>query len=78
MLTLEPGSDNALITPDGTKVVAGTMTQARKSPYATTLAITEFSARSGKHRAFAGPVPVRAARQCCQDRAVERPLGSGR
>jgi hypothetical protein len=45
-LTLEPGSDNALITPDGSKIVVGTMTQARKS-YATTMAITEFSARTG-------------------------------
>ena len=46
VLTLEPGSDNALITPDGSKIVVGTMTQARKS-YATTMAMTEFSVRTG-------------------------------
>ena len=46
VLTLEPGSDNALITPDGSKIVVGTMTQARKS-YATKMEITEFSARTG-------------------------------
>jgi hypothetical protein len=39
---------NTLITPDGTKIVAGTMTQAPKPPYATKLEITEFSARTGK------------------------------
>jgi hypothetical protein len=39
---------NALITPDGSKIVAPTMTQARKRPYATTLRITEFSASTGK------------------------------
>jgi hypothetical protein len=41
------GSENTLITPDGSKIVAGTMTQAPKSPYATALEITEFSARTG-------------------------------
>lgn len=40
---------NTLITPDGSTIVAPTMTLARKSPHATTaLQITEFSARSGK------------------------------
>jgi hypothetical protein len=39
---------NTLLTPDGTKIVAATMIQAAKPPYATQLEITEFSARSGK------------------------------
>jgi hypothetical protein len=42
------GSENTLITPDGSKIVVGTMTQAPKSPYATALEITEFSVRTGK------------------------------
>ena len=46
VLTLDPG--NTLITPDGTKIVAGTMTDAWKPPYATKLGITEFSASTGK------------------------------
>lgn len=46
VLTL--GGMNTLLTPDGTKIVAPTMTQAAKPPYATQVEITEFSARSGK------------------------------
>jgi hypothetical protein len=46
VLTL--GGENTLITPDGSKIVAPTMTQAAKSPYATQRDITEFSARTGK------------------------------
>lgn len=42
------GGNSTLLTPDGTKIVAPTMTQAAKPPYATQLEITEFSARSGK------------------------------
>jgi hypothetical protein len=39
---------NTLLTPDGTKIVVATMTQAAKPPYVTRFEITEFSARSGK------------------------------
>jgi hypothetical protein len=42
------GPVNTLIAPDGSKIVAPTMTQARKAPYPTALQITEFSARTGK------------------------------
>jgi len=42
------GGENTLITPDGSKIVVGTMTQAPKFPYATTTDITEFSALTGK------------------------------
>jgi hypothetical protein len=45
VLTL--GGMNTLLTPDGSKIVAPTMTQAAKSPYATQVEITEFSARTG-------------------------------
>lgn len=54
---------NTLITPDGTTIVAPTMTQARKAPYATALQITELSARTGRivrsldQFRFAGPGP---------------------
>ena len=46
VLTL--GGENTLITPDGSKIVVPTMTQAAKSPYATEREITEFSVRTGK------------------------------
>ncbi|HEY3958075.1 MAG TPA: hypothetical protein VGM53_32315 [Streptosporangiaceae bacterium] len=42
------GGMNTLLTPDGTTIVAPTMKEAAKRPYATQLEITEFSARSGK------------------------------
>ena len=42
------GGMNTILTPDGTKIVAPTMTQAAKPPYATQSEITEFSASSGK------------------------------
>ena len=46
VLTL--GGENTLITPDGSKIVVPTMTQAAKSPYSTEREITEFSVRTGK------------------------------
>jgi hypothetical protein len=46
VLTLNLG--NTLITPDGSKIVAGTMMYAAKRPYATTAEITEFSTLTGK------------------------------
>lgn len=45
---LTRGGMNTILTPDGTKVVVPTMTQAAKPPYTTQVEITEFSARSGK------------------------------
>jgi hypothetical protein len=47
VLTLDVAG-NTLITPDGSKIIAPTMTAARKPSYATALQITEFSARTGK------------------------------
>ena len=46
VLTL--GLGNTLITPDGSKIVAGTMTYTPERPYTTTTQITEFSALTGK------------------------------
>jgi hypothetical protein len=47
VLTLDVAG-NTLITPDGSKIVAPTMTLAREPSFATALQIIEFSARTGK------------------------------